>query len=222
MTATLDTAVARQWFGEITLPAEPTAHEALVIVPDVDTDLRPDGPIGFSGGWRLIHRHTGHPISPRYALPVTWLRRFARLLADTGIDWAAITGEIDHVTHPQHLLVRVIGDHVLRCWLAGSPVSPWRTVSLHGDSRGTFHLACANPACADGFDGPAVLCEDTEDGDAHTLTGDPDELGSLAEERGWRALDGSSWLCADCAFAHRPPSPEVAASLRHVLDGSPA
>lgn len=217
---------SRHWFGAVELPGEPTEHAALMLVPDVHaTDTRARRPlhqVRYTGHWSLIHTPTGHAVSPRYGLPLEWLRRFARLVATCGVDWHTVEGDTRLVTHPQHMVVRSLGEHVLRCWLAAAPVGPGQSVSWQSNADGYTSLHCSNTWCEDDmFAGePAVLADG--EGDEARLHPDEDraELEDLARSTGWsqRAeFGGSYWLCETCTQGHQPPAEPIVGRLRHRL-----
>lgn len=215
----------RHWFGTTELPGEPTGHPALRITPDVHADQAPlrtgvHHQVRYTGYWTLIHVPTGHAVTAGHWLPLAWIRRFARLLATSSIDWDRLTGDTTLVTHPQHATVRTISERVLDCWRRGSPVAARLLASLSVDQDQYYGLSCANPQCEDDFavdDPPASLTYDGPDGQDE-LSMPEHQLGELyefARTCGWsRLADGSDhWLCETCTGSHQPAPEQIARCL---------
>lgn len=222
-TGTLQPVTQTHWFGTTDMPGEPTGSEALRIVPDVRAELtRPgaDGPVQrhqlrYTGSWSLLHTPSGSELSAGHWMPLVWLRRYARLLAECGIDWQHVTGDPGRVDHPQHLIVRTLGAHVLDCWRRGVPVGPGLGVSLHLDASGVAGLQCCNRHCEDDLQAPAVLSGMGEDGQDDARTADVDELYDLARYSGWARLGESGWLCEACAVGHQAAPERLAGRLTY-------
>jgi len=211
----------RHWFGTTELPGEPTGHPALRIVPDVHVTPAPLSSgarhqVRYTGGWALVHVPTGHELSAGHWLPLEWLRRFARLLATCGIAWDQVDGNPTLIDHPQNIIVRAIGAHVLDCWRRGVPVGPGVGVTLRTDADGDTRMYCGNRHCEDEFtaDGePAQLLGMGEDGQDEARSRDFDELFEIARDMGWRDLGQGLWLCDTCATTHQPAPPHIAQRL---------
>lgn len=215
------------WFGTTELPGEPTDHPALRITPDVHADQAPlrtragvHHQVRYTGYWALIHVPTGCEVTAEHWLPLEWLRRFARLLAVSSIDWDRLTGDTRLVTHPQHTAVRKVGERVLNCWRRGVPVDDRLLASLSVDDEQRYGLSCANPRCEDDFavDGhPAILTGAGEDGQDEVWVPEHQlgELYDAARICGWSRLDGSDhWLCETCTATHQPAPEHIARRLR--------
>lgn len=215
-----DTVEERHWFGTATLPGEPTAHPTLMITPTARTELRDhDRQLRFTGGFSLIHTLTGHEVTAGFQLPLEWLRRFARLLATTTIDWNHLTGDTRLVTHPDHATIRDIGEYVLNCWVRGTPVATQLLASLTVDDEQYYGLSCANPHCEDDSIGfPAVLIGfgDGQD-EIQVLEHQLDELYAHARACGWSRLDDREhWLCETCTSTHQPAPEHIARRVRSL------
>lgn len=201
-------------FGVTELPGEPTEHPALRIAPEVErVRERGEFRLQFTGRWALIHEPTGYEVDTDgpLPLPVLWLRRFGRLLAESGIDWDRLTGDTRLVGHPEHARVREVGRTFLDCWRHGVPVDPLAP-SLQADEQG-WYLRCANTGCEDNPEDPWVLLggEDGQD-DVRVADDQTDELCEFARVVGWRRLDDEHaeyWLCVACAARHQPAPAEV-------------
>lgn len=217
---TFDQVGQSHWFGLAELPGESVDSPALRIVPDVDA-VRATGEtrhrIRYTGYWNLVHVPTGHALSVSHWLPLPWLRRFARLLA-TGIDWQQVDGDPNRIDHPQYMVVRALGDHVLDCWRRGVPVGPGIGTSLHVDVDGYSSMRCGNRHCDDesSFPGhPAVLLGMGEDGQDEARSHDIEDLSDLARCFGWSQLDESGrWLCETCTQTHQPAPRHIARRIR--------
>lgn len=198
------------WFGTVALPGEPTDDPALRITPDVHIESDPADRgyrMRYTGHWRLVHVHTGCEITAGRRLPLPWLRRFARLLATSGIDWCRLTGDTMRPAHPKYAVVARIGEHVLDCHHRGVPVDDRLLSSLVDDGQ-RYALSCANPHCEDEFTrpDPAVLACAGDDGrdELWVTKDDLDELYDAARTCGWRRLDEHHWLCETCTATHQP------------------
>ena len=216
----------RHWFGVAEVPGEPTAHSALRITPRVHAERAPRSrgvrhQLRWSGYWAVIHVPTGNEVCAGHWLPLAWTRRFAHLLATSGLDWDRMTGDTRLVTHPQYAAVRALGAHVLDCWRRGVPVVDRLLASLSIDDDQLYGLSCANPHCEDEIaaDGHPVVLTGGEDGQDE-LRLPEHELGKLAEIAflfGWDRLDDRDhWLCATCAYTHQPAPPQLAPRLLSV------
>lgn len=204
------------WFGTTELPGESTEHGGLRIVPDVHAEPMRGArhQVRYTGYWSLIHIPSGTDLSAGHWMPLPWLRRFARLLASCGIEWDQITGDPRRIVHPQNIIVRSIGAHVLDCWRRGVPVGPGIGISLHADVDGYMRMQCANRHCEDDFavhGHPTVLGGMGEDGQDDALSRDLDELLEIARECGWSKLsDTGPWLCEVCTASHQPAPKHIA------------
>lgn len=191
--------------GQVALPAEPTASPALALVPAVEVYcLGHRQQIRYSGVWSLVHT-TGHALTPPGLFPLVWLRRFAHLLATSGIDWEQVTGDPSVVTHPQYVVVTAIGEYVADCWRQGIPVTPGAGVALCGSDLDGWQLYCSNRGCEHGEGTPVLLQHYSEDGDEIEVVADTiAELQAVARDAGWEPRPRDRWLCADCAASHQP------------------
>lgn len=213
----------QHYFGLTELPGEDTEHPALRIVPDVDLVRHGHARrLRFTGSWRLLHAPTGHGVGAEHGMPLPWLRRFARLLSESDIDWDQLQGDTRLVGHPQHVTVAEIEGRVLGCWIRGVPVAPLQD-SLRSSGE-LFQLVCANTACEDDCAPGAPLTGAGEDGGGE-LAVEPDEVDALFEIAGyvgWQHVAAHRWLCEACRATHEPAPTQVAGRLTRVQTRRPA
>lgn len=193
--------------GLIEVGGEPTPHKDLAIVAGIYPDAVADE-VYNTGGHDVLHIPTGYSVHPGHSMPLTWLRRYARLLAESGIDWAQLQGDTTDPAHPVHDRIHDLGCHVLTCWLHGIPVDDPRR-SLVTDHQGRSTLRCGNPRCH---------TETLQLDDSPFWVNNPALLWETALAQGWSMPHTQTyWLCAICSKTHQTPQPEERSWLRTFL-----
>lgn len=206
----------QHYFGVTQLPGEDTAQPELRIAPDVYlVGHHRERQLRYTGSWTLLHVPTGHGVGSEHGMPLPWLRRFARLLGESDIDWNTLTGDTRLVGHPQHAAINEIEWTVLDCWLRGVPVAPLH-VSLR-NSDGLIQLVCANTSCEDDCF-PGTPLTGGEDGGEELAVSPPEveALFEVARDAGWQHLDENRWLCGACRATHEPAPAPIAGWLTRV------
>lgn len=206
----------QHYFGVTELPGEDTEHPALRIAPDVELiRYRHARRLRYTGSWTLLHVPAGHGVGSEHGMPLPWLRRFARLLSESDIDWNTLTGDTRLVGHPQHAAISETEWTVLDCWLRGVPVAPLAD-SLRS-SDGLIQLVCANTRCEDDCFPGAPLTGGEDGGDDLAVSPhEVDALFEIAEFSGWQCLGENRWLCETCRATHEPAPAYIAQWLTHV------